>query len=141
MTTQYPEIHLTKVLSGQSPEQKTDQFFVTKSFVYYHPLVGKRIVSGGFITDGLSVPQLFWGLIPPHGVGFPAAVVHDDCYINNLGADRYGDIDARLAADLLFRDNCRELGMPEWQVNLTYLAVRLGGKSNWNKFKNQRQYV
>lgn len=138
MTTHYPEIHLTKVLSGQSPERKTDQFFVTKTFVYHHPLVGRRIVKGGFVTDGLSVPQLFWGLIPPHGIGFPAAVVHDDCYINNVGADQYGDADARLAADLLFRGNCIELGMPTWQVRLVYLAVRWGGAANWKKFKRKK---
>lgn len=139
MTTRYPEIHLTKVLPGQSPDRKTDQFFVTRTFVYHHPLVGLRIVRGGFITDGLSVPQLFWGLIPPHGVGFPAAVVHDDCYIHNLGAAEHGDAAARLAADQLFRDNCIRLGMPAWQVKLVYLAVRWGGAANWKKFKRNRR--
>lgn len=138
MITRYPEIHVKKVFIDKSPEKKSDQFSLIVPFEYTHPLVGIRKVPQAFITDGLSVPQIFWGFIPPHGIGFPAAVVHDDCYINNVGANQWGHALARQVADGLFRDNCRALGMPEWQVQLIYITVRLGGQANWNKFKNQQ---
>ena len=137
MTTRYPEIHFTKVFLHLSPDGKPDQFSVSRPFVYFHPLLGDRVVPSGFISDGLSVPQILWGLIPPHGIGFPAAVIHDDCYIHNLGADRCGDTVARRVADQMFRDNCRKLGMPEWEVKLIYKAVRFFGAANWKKFKKQ----
>ncbi|MFJ7316815.1 DUF1353 domain-containing protein, partial [Pseudomonas sp. NPDC098747] len=34
-------------------------------------------VPAGYLTDGASVPRLFWSLIPPWGAYGQAAVVHD----------------------------------------------------------------
>ncbi len=34
-------------------------------------------VPAGYLTDGASVPQLFWNMIPPWGKYGQAAVVHD----------------------------------------------------------------
>lgn len=34
-------------------------------------------VPAGYLTDGASVPRIFWSLIPPWGANGQAAVVHD----------------------------------------------------------------
>ncbi len=34
-------------------------------------------VQKGFITDGISIPKMFWGLIGPFSDAFSAALVHD----------------------------------------------------------------
>lgn len=44
------------------------------------------IVPAGFISDGASVPRIFWSLFPPVGRYFAAAVVHD--YLLSQGTHR-----------------------------------------------------
>lgn len=58
---------------------KMDLWIVKKSFVYYldETRTKKVVVPQGFLTDGASVPRVFWGLIPPWGRYGQAAVLHD----------------------------------------------------------------
>ena len=57
-----------------------DHWRVITSFRYY---LGSKYseqwvtVPVGYLTDGASVPQLLWNLIPPWGSYGQAAVVHD----------------------------------------------------------------
>jgi hypothetical protein len=58
----------------------SDHWRVTQGFRYYiqnydHP--AWVYVPAGYLTDGASVPRLFWSLIPPWGAYGQAAVVHD----------------------------------------------------------------
>jgi hypothetical protein len=57
-----------------------DYWRVTKAFRYY--IQSKEggewvYVPAGYLTDGATVPRLFWSLLPPWGVYGQAAVVHD----------------------------------------------------------------
>lgn len=46
--------------------------------VYYSSIFGGVIkVSKGFVSDGASVPQIFWNMFPPFGKYLESAVVHD----------------------------------------------------------------
>ncbi|TPG76296.1 DUF1353 domain-containing protein [Pseudomonas arsenicoxydans] len=57
-----------------------DHWRVTKEFRYYiqNKDRGEWVyVPAGYLTDGASVPRLFWSLIPPWGAYGQAAVVHD----------------------------------------------------------------
>ena len=57
-----------------------DHWRVTKEFRYYiwSKDGGEWVyVPAGYLTDGASVPRLFWSLIPPWGAYGQAAVVHD----------------------------------------------------------------
>lgn len=57
-----------------------DHWRVTESFRYYVGGEGSNrwvTVPAGYLTDGASVPRLFWNIIPPWGPHGQAAVVHD----------------------------------------------------------------
>lgn len=137
--TDWPIIHIRKTLPTEGDPQKSDQFTVIEDFRYLHPLVGERIVRAGFVSDGLSVPQVFWGMIPPHGRGFNAAVIHDDCYIHSVGAAAWGGTLARVVADYLFRLHCTQSRLPRWEVWLVWAVVRLGGSGKWRKYQRENK--
>lgn len=57
-----------------------DHWRVTQAFRFrLHDTEGDAWVHvpAGYLTDGASVPRLFWSLIPPWGAYGQAAVVHD----------------------------------------------------------------
>lgn len=72
-------------LSMQFHKQATDllgreHWIVTEPFVYYTDnLESNRYVAvpTGFLTDGASVPRMFWNLVPPWGRHGQSAVLHD----------------------------------------------------------------
>ncbi|MPR36543.1 DUF1353 domain-containing protein [Salmonirosea aquatica] len=135
--TQWPQINIRKTRPGEGNPRKTDQFITTEDFAYFHPLVGRRVVPAGFVTDGLSVPQVFWPLVPPHGIGFPAAVVHDDCYINQVGVIGNGSFfnEARRMADSAFYEHLILLGMPRWEARLAYFMVSRFGERAFRRYR------
>lgn len=57
--------------------------------------VGNVTIPKDFVTDGASVPRLLWWLLPPTGVYFDEAVLHD--YLV-----RYEVVGTRYAADDYF---------------------------------------
>lgn len=135
--TQWPDIVIRKPRPGEGNPSKTDQFITTEDFQYWHPLVGRRVVPAGFVTDGLSVPQVLWPLMPPHGIGFAAAVAHDDCYINQVGVLPGGSFfhEARRMADCAFYENLLLLGMPRWEAQLAYFMVSRFGAKAWRRYQ------
>lgn len=57
-----------------------DHWRVTEGFRFYidREDSGEWIsVPAGYLTDGASVPRIFWNIIPPWGAYGQAAVVHD----------------------------------------------------------------
>lgn len=76
------------------------------------------LVPAGFISDGASVPRIFWPIFPPLGRYFKAALVHDYLLINGV---------ARKPADQIFKLALHELDIKPWRVNTLYLAVRSWG--------------
>jgi len=57
-----------------------DHWRVMDDFSFYvgEENSGQRVyVPAGYLTDGASVPRLFWNIIPPWGAYGQAAVVHD----------------------------------------------------------------
>lgn len=87
------------------------------------------IVPKGFITDGASVPRLFWSLIPPWGSYGQAVVLHDfliesRCYIDN----GMRIMISRKEADLIFNDAMKELGVGNLIRSTMFCAVRCYGK-------------
>lgn len=73
------------------------------------------IVPKGFVTDGASVPRLFWGIMPPVHRYFLAAVVHD--YLLYTGHNRR-------SADRVFGDALKEHGISGVKRWVMYRAVR-----------------
>jgi hypothetical protein len=81
---------------------------------------GKIIVAKGFISDGASVPQVFWNRYPPFGQYLEAAVVHD--YFCELGHAGQSPIDYKAAARI-FREAMIVKGVGKWKRNVMYQAV------------------
>lgn len=73
-------------------------------------------VPAGTVTDGASIPRLFWSLLPPLGRYGYAALLHD--YLYQTGAV------SRKETDLVFLAHMKQLGVPfpvRWAM---FLAVR-----------------
>jgi hypothetical protein len=90
----------------------------------------------GFETDFASIPPFAWRLVgPPTGFGGganygEAAVIHDWLYVKQI---IQGKPITRREADLIFLEAMKYLNVDTWRRDLMYLAVRLGGKSYWEK--------
>ena len=87
-------------------------------FQLTRPLVlnGRRVPKG-FITDGASVPRIFWPVFPPFGPWLKAAILHDWLYAT-------GKV-SRKEADRLFRDGA--CAVAPVRGRLMYIAVRAFG--------------
>lgn len=86
-------------------------------------------VPKGFITDGASIPRIFWALFPPTGIYLEAAVLHDHFY-----SGHYKWM-LRLAADKLFLEAMEDLGVSWWKRKIIWAAVRVGGSFSWRGMK------
>lgn len=83
-------------------------------------------VPAGFVTDGASIPNEFWGIIgsPFTGKYRVAAVFHDAAYAT-LGSGKG-------ACDNMLFEAMLELGCERWRADAIYEGVRLGGKSSYD---------
>jgi hypothetical protein len=89
---------------------------------------GKITIPAGFKTDFASVPRAFWSIIPPWGKYSEAALVHDYLY---SAASKAIKSMSRKEADDIFLELMKEAGVPWWQRQAIYWAVRMWGKSYW----------
>jgi hypothetical protein len=95
-------------------------------FRYLSTEHGEIEVPAGFLSDGASVPRVFWTILSPFGDYFGAALIHDFLYSpHNL---RF----SRGACDLIFLTAMKDAGVPFVRRRVIYRAVRLGG---WASFK------
>jgi len=82
-------------------------------------------VPAGFRTDFASVPRIFWRIVPPVGLYGKAAVIHDYLYATKSRT--------RAEADAIFLEAMEVLGVPKFQREVMYRAVRIGGGGGWGK--------
>ncbi len=87
------------------------------------------IVPKDFITDGASIPWIFWSIIGPPmgGLYDQSAVLHDYLYKYQLYTRKIADVEFLLSMQSEEVDLVRRLTM--------YRAVRIGAWSPWNKYK------
>lgn len=83
-------------------------------------------IPSGYLTDGASVPRLFWWLLPPWGKYGQAAVVHD-ILCEHLRMELGGtEIKIKRShADWLFREAMKEAGISWIKRTIMYSGVRL----------------
>jgi hypothetical protein len=88
------------------------------------------VIPSGTISDGASVPRVFWGIFSPFdGDYFDAAVLHDSIYRNR---------DSRITraqADAVFLAAMEHLGVGFFKRRTVYRAVRMFGGSTWNQYR------
>ncbi len=85
------------------------------------------VVPTNFVTDGASIPRVFWGFIgsPLTGNYICSAVIHD--YLCVLASERKY---SRKKADEIFLEGMKESGVSWWRRKLMYRAVRTGAFFN-----------
>jgi len=85
----------------------------------------------GFITDGASIPRLFWSFVgsPFTGLYRRAALIHDYLYATQTTKRSY--------ADRIFLEAMKDLGVSWWKRRVMYLAVRGWGWRPWNKHRKR----
>lgn len=93
------------------PEGKLDKtrYILLDDFEFSGVLVPK-----GFITDGATIPRIFWPILPPVHRYFPAAIVHDFCLTQT----------SRKLADLEFKIALKKLNISKFRRILMHSAVR-----------------
>lgn len=88
--------------------------------VYPYVYKGNRdtfVVPAGYRTDLASTPRALWAIFPPFGAYSEAAVIHDWLLSERVvhSRDAHG----------IFRRIMGEHGVPRWQRDVMYSAVRL----------------
>lgn len=82
-----------------------------------------RVVPKGFVTDGASVPRLFWWFASPSGDLFEASVVHDFLYKNAIGT--------KAEADMEFKTVAKSSGANVIRVYVAYYLVKVFGRGSY----------
>lgn len=83
-----------------------------------------------FVTDGASIPRMFWNIFPPTGSYFKAAIIHD--YLYSSLNDKF----SRSESDLIFKEAMFNLGIGWIKRETIYRAVQLFG---WTAFKGLKE--
>lgn len=107
----------------------------TEQVLCYHTKNEQTItVPAGFLTDGASIPHIFWSIIgSPFGRYCNAAIIHDYLYFL---VDR-----TRQEADNIFYEAMTLLKVPFWRRKLMWLAVRIGAGWIWTERKKRKNIM
>lgn len=104
-----------------------DLWNTTNSFIYY---IGEDKgdtfvrVPAYFLTDGASIPSVFWSMIPPWGRYGQAAILHDFlCEYLQIEEGGYVKSITREEADLIFREALGVLEVPKITIKVIMLGV------------------
>lgn len=84
-------------------------------------------VPAGFITDGASIPSIFWEFLSPYGEYFAAALIHDFLY------SKLNQKYTREESDKIFLEAMDRLGISWIKRHTIYRAVRMFGWMPFNK--------
>ena len=115
---------------------QSEVLILTAPFIYVHPAFPIVTVPSHSLTDGASIPRLFWNILSPRGPYGRAAVIHDFLY-SILGGIKYPKI-SRGKADLIFRQAVRDCGCGWWTAQTMYWAVRAFG---WRSFRKAEKHI
>ena len=100
-------------------------FTLDAEFPYCDAATGKLIVvPRWYVTDFASVPWYGQGFVDPMGPTARAAIVHDWLYT-------IGEPGRRDEADAIFLRAMLRYGVPSFQANIAYQAVRVGGEKGY----------
>jgi len=108
------------------PQADGETWKVHEQFQYSSDILNTIVtIPVGFITDGASIPKIFWNILQPTGPYFRAAVIHDYLY-------RWQKFTRRQSDDALL-EGMWVLNCKRWQYCCIYIAVRCFGFFAWKK--------
>lgn len=141
------DAHLGIEYSNYASEQlKKDYWVVKKDFIYYldDTYTSYVHVPRGYLTDGASVPRIFWSVIPPWGKYGQACVLHDYLCEYNYYHDGLHTFNiSRKQVNSIFNEAMKEAKVPTFKRHLINNAVELYRLTVNNGFepKNPRKVV
>jgi Protein of unknown function (DUF1353) len=98
-----------------------------KNLIYQSRDRGRVIrVYRGFITDGPSVPQFLWSILPVWGSWSRAGVIHDYLCCLIAAGRPHRAAPTRDHADRIFLEAMQALKVGRIRASLLYLGVRIG---------------
>jgi len=104
-----------------------DYWRTTRAFRYYFndPSLTTYVeVPAGYLTDGATVPRLFWNILPPWGRYGQAAILHDYLREHLTKVVKGQTVSmSRPEADKAFKEGMKALAVPRWKRNVMYIAV------------------
>jgi hypothetical protein len=120
-------IHFPDKIRGEfGGIRRGTRVFILDTYYRYNSSYGVITVPSGFVTDGASIPRIFWPVLGPHGDYFGAAVIHD--YLYSKASQPRWDLD-RWECDDVFMEAMFNANVG-FKRHLIHRAVRLfGGKS------------
>lgn len=108
-----------------SEKLKKDYWIVKRSFIYRLDDVGSYVyVPKGYLTDGASVPKVFWNVIPPWGKYGQSCVLHDylceyPYYFNGMESTTIN----RKKVNDIFNDAMKAAKIPSTKRKMIYSGV------------------
>lgn len=96
----------------------------------YETAGGQIAVPAGFVTDGASIPQFLWSVLPTWARYSRAAVLHDHLYSLLRAGAPHPLAPARGAADAIFFEAMVACGVNSTVRWLLWAAVRVFGKAS-----------
>lgn len=127
--TRFSGIMSTEYAHDESAIMSRDIWRVTKGFRYYIGELGSKKwvnVPAGYLTDGASVPQALWSIVPPWGAYGQATVVHDIlCEYLSITVEGLPVAISRKEADRILGEAMKVLKVPDGLMAKIILAVNL----------------
>ena len=105
----------------------SNKFLITRGFIYKDKKI-TILIKSNWITDGASVPRLFWTIFPPIACKYLEAVILHDALYKSQKLNRK-------LSDLLFLKAMEDLKVNKIKRLIMYYSVRLFGKIAWDKNK------
>lgn len=92
----------------------------------------KYKIPAGFVSDGASIPRIFWRLLDPPITArtFTAQLKHDFAYQTAYCTKK--------EADTLFLKDMLNAGYPRWKAYCDYVGVRVFGWIPWRRWRKQK---
>lgn len=105
------------------------RLFILAEPFRFRSTFGVICVPTGFVTDGASIPRLFWNIFQPFGKHFGSAVIHDYNY------SKYNTTFTRKKSDDIFLEGMKVLGVGFVKRGTIFAAVRMFGWTAYKGFK------
>lgn len=125
---------------GASKALGKDYWRVLNDFSFIvEELEGYVYIPRGYLSDGASVPRIFWNVIPPWGRYGQAVIVHD--YLcENLMMEGYGGVKVEVTRKQA--DDILDTAMKELAVNsITRKLIMLGVSTYRRLFKPTKPVI
>jgi Protein of unknown function (DUF1353) len=123
-------------LSEVKPFGDWDFWYLDGRPLNWEPNAGQKTlpkvsVPIGFVSDGASIPRLFWIALPKIGRYMYAAIVHDYLY--------WTQNTTRQTADTILKTAMSDSGVDPNTLGAISGAVKAGGQSAWDENKKLKQ--